>query len=212
MTVISATPDQARAVRSWVLTVLNLSDQGVAESPAPFGAESVRWSDSDYPRAPNPYAMLREVSFVPYGEPVRPRETINAGQVDEALLQYAWTIAEWTVSVQVVSKLDEANPELSTSAGRYLRRLEMRTMGEETTPMRLVGCAWCRTGQILPMPRIANGSQWESRAALDLTFRVGEYIVDRPGWIESVEATGTLDPLAAETLNAAHDDDLDNLL
>lgn len=210
---ISVHPEQARAVRAWVLATLNLDDDGEVEDPAPFSELTVRWAPTDY-NAPQPlYAMIREVSLVPRGEPEEIVKTFNAGEVDEALVVQHSTVSDWTISVQVVSMLSADSPALAQSAARYLRRLELRTMADGTGPMRELGVAWCRSGQILPLDRIANRAQWETRAALDLTFAVGERIVEQPGWIDSIEVTGTLSPLDSQTFTVDQTSpDLDDLL
>lgn len=205
-------PACATAFRDWVIACLNLDDTGQAISPAPFSSANVVWTPRDYPRAGNLYCMLREVSLVPLGPPEEQAETLNAGEANEALRLHTRTFDEWTVSVQVVSKLDDQAPALDDAAGRILRRLSMRVLDDNTYAMRQTGLAWRRSGQITPLDRIARASQWETRAAIDLTFVAGESILWEPGWIETVEATGTLAPLPETTINAAHDDDLDDLL
>lgn len=212
MSTVSASPTQATAMRAWVIACLNLGDDGIALSPAPFSTSNVRWSHSDYPRAGDRYAMLREVSFVELGPPEEQRQSIDVDLPGERLVVSQRSIAEWTVSVQVVARLSDSDPVLADNAARLLRRVTMRVLSELTGPMRAIGCAWRRSGQILPLPRIARGSQWETRAAVDLTFCVGEYIVDEPGWIDSVAGTGTLSPLPSEPFTADHEDDLDDLL
>jgi hypothetical protein len=206
VTVVSATPTQAAALRAFVIACLNLDDESEPITPAPFDASNVIWSDRDHPRPPR-YAMLREVAFVEQNPEVM-HETINAGEVDEDLLEWTRTIAEWTVSLQLCTKMTDSAPTLAENAGRLLRRVSMRVLSDLADPMRAVGCAWRRSGQILPLPRIARDSQWESRAAIDLTFCVGEAIVVRPGWIETASGTGTLDPAATEAFEHDHEDPL----
>lgn len=209
---ISVDPAQARAFRAWVLATLNLDDNSETESPAPFDESTVRWSPTDYPTPRPLYAMIREISLVERGQPDTTRKSFNRGEVDETLVVQHSTISDWTVSVQVVSKLDPENPALEQAAGQYLRRLRARTLADGVDDMRLLGVAWCRSGQILPLDRIAKNAEWETRAALDLTFVVGDRIVEQPGWIDSAEVTGTLSPLESETFTVDQTTpDLDDL-
>lgn len=202
----SCTPTQWVALRDWLVVVLNLDADGNAIDPAPFSAANVRPARTDYPRAGNLYAMVREVSHVGMGAaPERWRREVGPNELN----RYARTINEWTVHVQVVSKLDDEAPALADSAQRILQRVTMRVEGIESKPLRALGVAWMRSGQILPLDRIARSSQWETRAGVDLTFAQGERILENAEIAESVEVTGTLATLPEFTFTVDDDDDPD---
>lgn len=211
---ISASPNHGRLLRAFVLACLNLDDRSEAISPVPFSARTVLWSPSDYPRPDRLYCLLSEVSHTAIG-PTETVEYIEDDDGETVLRQAHREISDWTVQVQVVSILDDADPALEDSAGVLLRRVVMRLESELAESMRAAGCAYRRRGPMLPLPRLRGTSQWETRAGIDLTFAVGSVIVSTPGWVESVEATGTLAGGRAgdltETINAAHDDDLGDL-
>lgn len=207
----SIEPGQTTAFVAWVLQCLNRDDESVAIAPAPFSEASIRWGASDHPRPASPFVLLAEVSNLELAPPEKIRRTVDEGLPTEELEEYTRQISEWTVRVMLGSKISDTSPDFGQAAARILRRLTMRVEGEESNAMRALGLAWTRSSQIIDLTRLAKGSQWETRAAVDLTFFAGEAIVDRPGWIESTEVTGTASPLPAETFTADDDDDLTQL-
>ncbi len=195
---ISASDTHGRALRAWVLACLNLDDDSQPIDPAPFGEASVIWSDRDHPRPGDLFCRLSEVAHVPIGRTEQIPRVVGESPdpVDRQVVHRE--ISEWTVGIQVVSRLDSGDPRLSMTAGVLLRRVWARYMSETTQAMRDIGCAPTRRSPIRQLGRVARGAYWETRAAFDLTSIVGSYIVERPGWIESIAGEGTLDPLPPE--------------
>ncbi len=196
---ISASPTHADAVRAFVAACLNLDDESLPLSPVPFTLgtpttpANVIWADRDPLRRPNLFCMLREVSLVSVGPTETVDVPVDSGQPTERLDQHYFDQDEWTVAVHVVSRLDTDDPTHAASAGVILRRVRGRMESTLSDPMRAQGCAPRRRGQILPLSRIARNAQWETRAAVDLTFNVGSVIVQRSvGFIETVQGVGTL--------------------
>lgn len=193
---ISASPTHANALRAFVLAALNLDDEGAAIDPVPFDGAHVVWSERDMPQALPLYAMIREISYTTTGQ-----EVVVATDPDdpEGIVEYHRDMAEWAVSIVVVHEPGgDGIVSHATQPGAILRRVWARTWTDLAEPMRAIGLAPLRRSSITNVSGV--GSRWEPRASFDLVLRAGTYITDRPGWIDSIEATGTLAPLAPESV------------
>jgi hypothetical protein len=189
---ITVSRNIARVFRSFVIDSMNLDDDGEEFEQAPFGESNVIWARRDFPRPDGLFCMLRELSYVEVGT----TETIRVATTDPEGLQLVHRdLAEWTVSVQVVAKLDEAAPSHLQSPGIILRRLSSRFFTGQATALRLAGCSPLRKSAFQDVSRLVRTSQWESRVAIDLTYSVMPTIVEEAGWIDTAEGTGDLDPL-----------------
>lgn len=197
-----ASPTQAEAVRQFILGCLNLDDQGGTLTD--YSDSNMRWAPSDYPRPEAHYAMLRTVTSVALGgSPEEERETINEGEPEEELRVYRIGRYEWTVSLQIASMLSREAPDLNASASVHLQRVLLRLSDiDRLAPLGRVGVSWLRKGPIVDLSRLARGSQYETRVACDLTFGVGQYIVESIDWIDtfgvSGQVQGTSEPLDIE--------------
>lgn len=104
-------------------------------------------------------------------------------------------LLEPSISVQVFSKLDDENPALEDAADVLLGRVRARFFASVAAAgMRAAGLAPIRRGTVTDLSGLRGASQWETRAALDLTFRRASVILEQPGTIETIEGTGTLQP------------------
>lgn len=194
---ISASPTHADALRAFVLAALNLDDESEPIDPAPFDADHVLWSERDMPQALPLYAMIREIAYTPIGQ----TEVIVRPDPDnpEGIIEYHRDLAEWAVSIHLVHK--PAGASITSHAaqpGVILRRVWSRTWTELAVPMREIGLAPLRRGPIRNVSAPSGMARWEPRAQFDLVLMAGSYIADRPDWIDSVEVTGTLAPMAPD--------------
>lgn len=69
-----------------------------------------------------------------------------------------------------------------------------------TETLRAAGVAPIRWQPVTDISGLLRGSQWESRAVLDVTLSVMRAIVEQPGTIETAEITGTVAPLTQDPI------------
>ena len=137
-----------------------------------IGAETLVFADQNAPRPPLPYWTLRLAAQRAVGE-----DAYSQG-VDANGDQLISGVREITVQVQ------RFGPD-SDVACADLRDNLSRTTVSETWQVQKI--ALYDVGDVLNVPYKLDNSQLEPRASVDLFVRFGTELLDRVGWIDTVE-------------------------
>ncbi len=137
-----------------------------------IGAETLVFADQNAPRPPLPYWTLRLAAQRAVGE-----DAYSQG-VDANGDQLISGVREITVQVQ------RFGPD-SDVACADLRDNLSRTTVSETWHVQKI--ALYDVGDVLNVPYKLDNSQLEPRASVDLFVRFGTELLDRVGWIDTVE-------------------------
>lgn len=137
-----------------------------------IGAETLVFADQNAPRPPLPYWTLRLAAQRAVGE-----DAYSQG-VDANGEQLISGVREITVQVQ------RFGPD-SDVACADLRDNLSRTTVSETWQVQKI--ALYDVGDVLNVPYKLDNSQLEPRASVDLFVRFGTELLDRVGWIDTVE-------------------------
>lgn len=185
---------QHRAIRAYVLACLNLD---LPAGMTALDAEQVQWELQDFPRGAGAWCSLQVVAAVPTGDvPERVHRSIPDPDNPPPATILERTIRqsfEVTVSVTLRSQRSDTAPSWGSDAGLRLRRV---VLGWGASVHRLLSAAGCpirRAGGLRDLSTLQRGSQWESTAQVDLVLLVMAQVVERPGWIESIAGTITLE-------------------
>lgn len=117
----------------------------------------------------------------------------SAVQVRDALAVHTRDLAEAVLSINVFSKLNGAAPDPSLHAVQLADKIALRSMAPYSTAvLRSFGVAPMRRQPVQDVSGLLGGSEWETRAVLDMTVSVMRAMVEQPGTIESMAAVGTL--------------------
>lgn len=122
--------------------------------------------------------------------------SIDSSLVRDNLAVHTREPLEVVVSVQVYSRVAREGPSAvpndDLNANNLLGKVRTRCMsGIATADLRAAGVAPRRFQPVRDLSGLLRGSQWETRAVLDMTCSVSRAIVEQPGTIESVELSGT---------------------
>jgi len=137
-----------------------------------IGAETLVFADQNAPRPPLPYWTIRLAAQRAVGE-----DAYSQG-VDANGDQLISGVREITVQVQ------RFGPD-SDVACADLRDNLSRTTVSETWQVQKI--ALYDVGDVLNVPYKLDNSQLEPRASVDLFVRFGTELLDRVGWIDTVE-------------------------
>lgn len=137
-----------------------------------IGAETLVFADQNAPRPPLPYWTIRLAAQRAVGE-----DAYSQG-VDANGDQTVSGVREITVQVQ------RFGPD-SDVACADLRDNLSRTTVSETWQVQKI--ALYDVGDVLNVPYKLDNSQLEPRASVDLFVRFGTELLDRVGWIDTVE-------------------------
>jgi hypothetical protein len=137
-----------------------------------IGAETLVFADQNAPRPPLPYWTIRLAAQRAVGE-----DAYSQG-VDANGDQTVSGVREITVQVQ------RFGPD-SDVACADLRDNLFRTTVSETWQVQKI--ALYDVGDVLNVPYKLDNSQLEPRASVDLFVRFGTELLDRVGWIDTVE-------------------------
>ena len=137
-----------------------------------IGAETLVFADQNAPRPPLPYWTIRLAAQRAVGE-----DAYSQG-VDANGDQLISGVREVTVQVQ------RFGPD-SDVACADLRDNLSRTTVSETWQVQKI--ALYDVGDVLNVPYKLDNSQLEPRASVDLFVRFGTELLDRVGWIDTVE-------------------------
>ena len=137
-----------------------------------IGAETLVFADQNAPRPPLPYWTIRLAAQRAVGEDAYSQSVdINGDQTVSG-------VREITVQVQ------RFGPD-SDVACADLRDNLSRTTVSETWQVQKI--ALYDVGDVLNVPYKLDNSQLEPRASVDLFVRFGTELLDRVGWIDTVE-------------------------
>ena len=137
-----------------------------------IGAETLVFADQNAPRPPLPYWTLRLAAQRAVGEDAYSQGADANGD------QLISGVREITVQVQ------RFGPD-SDVACADLRDNLSRTTVSETWQVQKI--ALYDVGDVLNVPYKLDNSQLEPRASVDLFVRFGTELLDRVGWIDTVE-------------------------
>jgi hypothetical protein len=173
---------QITVVRQWIV-------DAIAACPEldPVPLERVVWSDQDWPDRAYPYVLLSYTGSVEQG-------LSPAQWIDDADDEITRTGDNTTLSITAVNKPSDTAPTDAQQASSYIRELKARLKSFAGDSLRLAQLAIRDVNVALGISQIQGLSQWESRAALDITFGHAATISETPGVIETVEVTGTTTP------------------
>ena len=183
---------QRAAFRAFVHRALNeasLDDVGVLPD---VPLEAVEWTFQDHPHTVPRYASMRVVAAVPQGaepEKLHALVAVPEGAFPDQLRTTLRQVYEVTISVQLSARLDDVNPEWTQAADVRLRRLSLWAGDEDVTQgLADAGLPVRRISEVRDLSRF-NGSQWETRAVVDLVLAATPMVVVNPGAVESVAGT-----------------------
>lgn len=111
---------------------------------------------------------------------------------------------EQVVSIQCYSKQSDqpSGPDDNVNAVNLLEKVRTRMKSAiATETLREANVAPIRWQPVRDISGLLRGSQWESRAVLDVTLSVMRAIVEQPGTIESAHIVGTLSPVTDDPIN-----------
>lgn len=174
-------PSQVIALRQWVLDAI--ADSDLTDLTA------VVWANEDHPDRVSPYALLAYTGSDDQGAD-DPSRLDDAGDF-ETRTDYATSL-----SITFVAETDDQAPTLDQRASAYMREANARKRAFVADPLRLANI-WIQNATLIPnVPRVAGGSQWETRAALDLLIGHAILVTETPGPGQLVEAEidGTTTP------------------
>lgn len=122
---------------------------------------------------------------------VSPDPDLVALEAQKELGVEAFTPDELAVSVQVSARLDDTSPSLTQHARAILGRAKAALWTPTvTSALRRAGVPPLRTGTVNDLSALL-GSQFETRANLDVTFSVAAGIIDETGQIETADLSGS---------------------
>lgn len=198
-------PTQAVAVRSWLLAALNTDDQGEALDPAPFADAGVFVGERDGPRDHQRWARINTIALTSRGL-TRVHRATAVGEAGQALREHRGEAREWACSVTVCTRLDPANRTLADEAGQHLQRALGQREGQAVRGLSAVGVGFLRVGEVQDVSRIVGGTEWETRAAVVITWLCGWTASTAVEWLEQVVGEGEVDttgPLAFVSADGA---------
>jgi hypothetical protein len=174
-----------QAVRDWCVAAVT------GNGAYPFAAEKVRWGTQDFPRADVPLVTIDILSH-----------SIVSGPVDTYRTQIAnvWTTVtrltyEMTLRVECWTAQDRTQPTLDDRADVLLDRL---TMFGATPPALAIldagGVGLLRWGDIAAFDEI-DGATTLRAASREVTMSRVAVALTAEDYVESVEITGTVDPM-----------------
>lgn len=112
---------------------------------------------------------------------------------------------ESVISVQCYSRMREIDTDpddLNLHAQNLLAKVRTRCMSPiATSDLRAAGVAPRRFQPVRDISGLLRGSQWETRAVLDMTVSIMRATVDQPGTIENTEISGTPSPGPTVTID-----------
>jgi hypothetical protein len=182
-------PTQAEALRQWVLDAVNRGDDWEALEPAPFTDAAVYWGGRDHPSASR-YVQLAGISLT--GPPLTLEyASADVGEDTQTLVETRARWREWSVVVTVAAKPDRtasAATQLADAASVHLGRIMGAWDGVAIAPLRAVGLAPRRLGDVVDDARLRGSSEWETRASVVLVLGAGWYAQRSVDWV--ARATG----------------------
>jgi len=137
-----------------------------------IGAETLVFADQNAPRPPLPYWTIRLAAQRAVGE-----DAYSQG-VDANGDQTVSGVREITVQVQ------RFGPDSDVSCADLRDNLSRTTVSEAWQVEKI---ALYDVGDVLNVPYKLDNSQLEPRASVDLFVRFGTELLDRVGWIDTVE-------------------------
>lgn len=137
-----------------------------------IGAETLVFADQNAPRPPLPYWTLRLAAQRAVGE-----DAYSQG-VDANGDQLVSGVREITVQVQ------RFGPDSDVACADLRDNLSRTTVSEAWQVEKI---ALYDVGDVLNVPYKLDNSQLEPRASVDLFVRFGTELLDRVGWIDTVE-------------------------
>ena len=137
-----------------------------------IGAETLVFADQNAPRPPLPYWTLRLAAQRAVGE-----DAYSQG-VDANGDQLVSGVREITVQVQ------RFGPDSDVACTDLRDNLSRTTVSEA---WKIEKIALYDVGDVLNVPYKLDNSQLEPRASVDLFVRFGTELLDRVGWIDTVE-------------------------
>lgn len=172
---------QKRAARDWLIGIL-------ADLPTVIPAERVVWGNQDA-NAPRPYVQLLYTAGARQG-PAPERVGVGAPGFEE---KSSTTVGTGTISITVVGVA--ARDSLDQDADSFVAELASRVTDHDFGyPLDGTGLAVQTFTELLGLASLTGQSQWETRAALDVTFNVGVDYRSTPGIVETVVIDGTTEP------------------
>lgn len=187
---------QRNAIRGLVLAALEMDDDGQpivhpnAAYPQVLPA-AVYWSEQDPPRSPDGPRVILTVIGTDERAPTEDSDVPESGVLETRYRE----LLDVTLGIRCNSRRSTTAPSASQDADQILRRIWSRVHSRSLgLALQAVGVATTRRGTVASLPRIARGSQWETAASFALIVRISPIVVERPGHIERVAGTGTIDP------------------
>lgn len=139
-----------------------------------IGAETLVFADQNAPRPPLPYWTIRLAAQRAVGE-----DAYSQG-VDANGDQTVSGVREITVQVQ------RFGPDSDVACADLRDNLSRTTVSEVWQVEKI---ALYDVGDVLNVPYKLDNSQLEPRASVDLFVRFGTELLDRVGWIDTVETS-----------------------
>lgn len=176
------TTAQQNSVRSWIVA-------SIVACPelTPIPLERIVWENQDFPDLAYPYVTLGYTGTE--GLNASPRGRVNDDDELEEREQH-----DTTLSITVVTRPSDTAPSPDQTATAYIRELRSRARGYAGDVLRQADLAIRDINVVFGIDRLQGGSQWESRAALDLTLGHALVVTSSPGVITQAEVTGTTSP------------------
>jgi hypothetical protein len=178
-------PSHKRAARAWVVAAL-------ADAGKPIPLERVVWSNQDAPTLARPYILIYGTGGTRRGPAPERRSTGDHG----AATHTARTDGTGTLSFTVVGPVQRES--LDDDADAYLAELTPRLVLEELSgapnPLPAAGLSVASASEAPGLDSLTGASQWETRAALDVTFSTAVVVTSTPGTVRAVEVEGTTTP------------------
>lgn len=124
-------------------------------------------------------------------------DDVTVIQARDALATHTRDLGEDTWSIQVSSRLlaesQHEPPNDDLHAVALLTKVRTRAMSPIAAQgLHAAAYPVRRASDVRDLTHLLRGSQWETRAVLDLTLGVTRGIVEEPGTVEAVEAIGTV--------------------
>ena len=171
-------PSHKRAVRQWVADAL--ADAGKA-----IPLERIVWGNQDAVSLARPYVLMLATGSTRRGNAPEPKAIGDDRQ--------SRTTSTATVSITIVGPTQRQS--LDDDADAYLAELAARLQVPDLDqPLVDAGLSVAGVSELPSLDAITGQSQWETRAALDVTFNAAVVVTTTPGAVETAEVSGTTEP------------------
>lgn len=119
---------------------------------------------------------------------------VDVVQVRDSMALHTRDLGEVVFSIQVASRHDDRDPNPELAAMQLAQRIRTWAFSRiATANLRATGLAPMRCEGPRDLSALLRGSQWQTRAVLEMTCSVMRATVEQPGTIESMQTTGTLE-------------------